>query len=85
MNVSITFPVEMETPLRRRAEAAGKDVATIVKEFVSDRLAEEASPPATATSHAEFMAKLQRVIDLHPRSNGSIDDGRESIYAGRGE
>jgi hypothetical protein len=85
VNVSIDFPAEIETSLLRRAAAAGKDVETIVQELVAERLAEEAPPQARAASHDEFMAKLQRFIDLHPASNGSVDDSRESIYAGRGE
>ena len=85
MNVSINFPAEIETTLLRRAAAAGKDVETIVKEFVTERLAEESPAPAKAASHAEFMARLQEIINLHPVSNGSVDDSRESIYGGRGE
>ena len=85
MTVSINFPAEIESTLRRRAAAVGKDVETIVKEFVTERLADESPPQAKVTSHDEFMAKLQRFIDLHPVTNGSMDDSRESIYAGRGE
>jgi len=85
MNVSINFPAEIETTLLRRAAAAGMDVETFVKEFVTERLAEEVPPPAKAASHAEFMARLRGIIDLHPKSNGLVDDSRESIYAGRGE
>lgn len=85
MNVSINFPAEIETTLLRRAAAAGKDVETFVKEFVTACLAEEGPAPVKPESHDEFMAKLYRVIDLHPVSDGSMDDSRESIYAGRGE
>jgi plasmid stability protein len=85
MNVSINFPAEIETTLLRRAAATGKDIGTIVKEFVTERLAEESPPPAKAASHDEFMARLHKIIDLHPMTNGSVDDSRESIYAGRGE
>ncbi|MBS0261456.1 MAG: hypothetical protein JSS02_05820 [Planctomycetes bacterium] len=85
MNVSINFPADIETTLLHRATAAGKDVATLVQELVAERLAEDSAPPAKAGSHAEFMAKLQRFIEIHPTSNGSLDDSRESIYAGRGE
>ena len=81
MNVTINFPAEVETTLLRRAAAAGTDVETIVKEFVTERLAEDSPPPAKLASHDEFMAKLHRIIDLHPMSNGSVDDSRESIYA----
>ncbi len=85
MNISVNFPAEIEQALIRRAAAAGQDVATFVKEAVAERLAEEAPPPAKSASHTEFMAKLREIIDLHPMSNGGVDDSRESIYAGRGE
>lgn len=85
MNVSINFPTEIETTLRRRAAAVGKDVETFVQEVVSEVLAEEASLQTGGGSHDEFMATLREIIHLHPVSNGSIDDSRESIYAGRGE
>ena len=85
MNVSINFPAEVEMTLLRRAAAAGKDVEALVREFVTECLAEESSPPAKAASHDEFMARLHGIIDLHPESNGLVDDSRESIYAGRGE
>ncbi len=85
MNVSINIPAEIETTLLRRAAATGKDVETIVKEFVVERLAEESHPQSRVASHDEFMAKLDAIIDLHPMSNGSVNDSRESIYAGRGE
>jgi len=85
MNVSIHFPAEVESSLIRRAAAAGKDVETIVRDFVTERLAEDGPSPAKAASHEEFMARLDAIIRLHPVSNGSVDDSRESIYAGRGE
>ena len=85
MNVSINFPAEIETNLRRRAAAAGKDVATFVQEVVSERLAEDLIPLARVESHEEFLSKLRGIIALHPKSNGSIDDSRESIYSGRDE
>lgn len=83
MNVNISFSAEIETTLLRRSAASGKDVETIITEFVTERFAEEHLWPAK--SHDDFMASLHRVIDLHPTSNGSMDDSRESIYAGRCE
>ncbi len=79
------LPTEIETTLRRREAAVGKDVATFVQEVVSERLAEMASVGTGATSHVEFAAKVREIIHLHPVSNGSVDDSRESIYAGRGD
>ena len=37
--------------------------------------------PKKTASHEKFMAKLRAIIALHPKSNGSVDDSRESIYA----
>jgi hypothetical protein len=85
MNISINFPAEIETRLLRRATLAGKDVATLVQEFVVESLADEAVPVAKPNSHAEFMARLNQAIDIHPASTGFVDDSRDSIYAGRGE
>ena len=85
MNVSIYFPTEIETTLRRRAAAVGKDVETIVQEIVTEVLAEDRSYQRGGASHEEFMAKVHEIISLHPVSNGLVDDSRESIYAGRGE
>jgi hypothetical protein len=79
MNDSINFPADVETALFRGAAAARKDVDTIVKEFVAERLVEESGPPAKPASHDEFMARLHQVIDLNPTSNGPVDDSRESI------
>jgi hypothetical protein len=85
MNVSIHIPAEIESALLQRASATGKDVATIVRDYVVERLAEDAPPPVTIGSHQEFTNRLRQVIAMHPISNGTVDDSRESIYAGRGE
>lgn len=85
MNVRINFSAEIETALLRRAAIAGTDVETVIQELVAERLEEESTPPAKPVSHDDFMDKLRAIIALHPRSNGSMDDRRESIYAGRGE
>ena len=85
MNVNIDFTAETEATLLCRATAAGKGGETLIKEFVTERLAEENPPPVKPRSHVEFMANLHRAIAMHSPSNGSLDDSRESIYAGRGE
>jgi hypothetical protein len=86
MHVSIDFPAEIETVLRRRAAAAGQDVATFVKEVVAQRLAhEEESHSPVEPSQEEFTAWLARWINLHPTLHHPVDDSRESIYAGCGE
>ena len=74
MNVTFTFPPKLRRTCFAWAAAAGTDVETIVEEFVTECLSEENPAPAELVSHDEFMAKLHGVIDLHPVSNGSMDD-----------
>lgn len=86
MNVNIDLSNEIETALRRRAVESGQDVATYIKQIVTAQLAEdERESTASANSHEVFRKRLREIIDLHPRSNGQVDDSRESIDAGRGE
>lgn len=84
MNVSINFPAEIESALRRRAAAAGQDVETFVQRVVAENLVQE--PEVTAARSAslvEFAKRLESWIALHPVLDHAIDDSRESIYAGR--
>lgn len=85
MNVSISFSGEIEGVLERLAAAEGKDVATFVRDFVAERVGEEADVVERPTTHEEFVAKLRGIIKRHGISVGHVDDSRESIYAGRGE
>lgn len=86
MNVSVHIPAEIESALKRRAQAAGQDVATFVQFAVTEKLAEPEEPvPAKRLSPEEFSRRLRSWIDLHPKLDHAIDDSRESIYEGRGE
>jgi hypothetical protein len=86
MNVSFHIPAEMEHALRQQAALAGQDIEAFLQRMVTEVIADQVpSSPARSRSHAEFMAKLQEVIDLHPRAKNQMDDSRESIYAGCGE
>lgn len=86
MIVSINFPAEIETALKRRAQAAGQDVETFVQSAVKEKLAEEEEPVrGRRLSPEEFERRLDAWIKLHPPSSGHVDDSRESIYEGRGE
>jgi len=85
MSLNVSFPIEIESALRQRAAAAGKDVETFVREILIEEVAERAINSLSSQSHDEFMAKLTAIIDLHGLSNGKMDDTREAIYAGRGE
>lgn len=85
MNVSINFPSEIETVLLSRAAAAGQDVETFVRNVVTDSLADQDLVVAPKKRSADFRARLEAWIALHPKLDHGIDDSRESIYAGRGE
>jgi hypothetical protein len=85
MSLSVTFPAELESVLRQRAAAMGKDVDTLVREIVAEEVtATEATDPRTE-SHLDFMQRLDAMIQRHGIRNGKFDDSRESIYSGRGE
>jgi hypothetical protein len=86
MNLSISFPSEIERTLERRAAAAGQDVAAFVQQAVKEKLAEdEESELPRKRSKEEFRQWLAELIELFPESDHPIDDSRESIYQGRGE
>ncbi|HUQ71447.1 MAG TPA: hypothetical protein VM165_18105 [Planctomycetaceae bacterium] len=85
MNVNITVPAEMESILRRRAAAAGQDVAAFVQQVVTEELAGETVDSGRSETHEEFRGRLRGLIQRHGIHHGRFDDSRESIYAGRGE
>ena len=88
MALHIELPVDLETALLARAAAEGKDVSTLIREVVAERVAAseaaESLRPAVRSSRG-FAQRLQAWTDLHPRIGRPVDDSRESIYAGRGE
>ena len=85
MNVSVSFPEEIENTLRLRAATVGKDVATLVTEMVTEELTEGARKQGAKVSSEAFSQRSEAWIKLHPVLDHAIDDSRESIYAGRGE
>lgn len=88
MTLQLDLPADVEHALRARAAAAGQDVSAYVAEVVAERLAEvEPVPPKSASvrSQRRFAERLRAFVALHPGSGGTLDDSRESIYAGRGE
>ena len=86
MNLQVNLPKALEVALKAQATAAGKDVESFVLEALELALGQGTDGESTETlSHEQFRERLQQVIDLHPRGNASMDDSRESIYAGRGE
>lgn len=86
MNLRVNVPPNLEDILKTQANAAGKDVESFVLETLEQALVQSTQQPLKhALTHEQFREKLQHIIDLHPRGDSSMDDSRESIYAGRGE
>ena len=86
MNLNIDFSADVENLLRQSAADSGLDIAGVIRQIVTERIANRFSAtPKRKLSHDEFMAKLRNIVALHPVSNGKMDDSRESIYAGCGE
>ena len=85
MNISISFPDEIENALRSGAAAVGVDIETFVKKIVTEQLADDRSNPKPGISPEEFAKRSAAWIRLHPVLDHAIDDSRESIYAGCGE
>jgi hypothetical protein len=86
MTLSISFPTEIEAKLRERATATGKDVATLVREAVEEKLSggNGAKIPADMP-YEQWLAAFDAWVAGHKPVGHFVDDSRESIYAGRGE
>ena len=84
MTLTLSFPPEVEARLRERAASAGKDVESIVREAVEEKLAATPTQPQRRT-HEQWIAELRAWAASHKPVNHFVDDSRESIYAGRGE
>lgn len=86
MNISISFPNEIEDSLRRQAAARGQDVESFVRDLVTEVVAhEEDLASEKVPSPADIDNWLESGIALHPVLDHVVDDSRESIHAGRGE
>ena len=86
MTLTLSFPPEVEARLRERAAAAGKDVESIVREAVDEKLAAVATPTGPeGKSYEQWAAEFKAWIASHKPVSHFVDDSRESIYAGRGE
>ena len=85
MNLNIELPADIANVMQRRAQAAGKDLATFVGQVVTESAVEENDDVRPATAPAEFVRRLKAWIALHPVLDHAIDDSRESFYEGRGE
>jgi len=85
MTVTFSLPPEVEARLRERAAAAGKDVATLVREAVEEKLLAGERAAGPARSVEQWEQEFDSWVRGRPPVAHPIDDSRESIYAGRGE
>ncbi len=81
MTVHISLPPDMEAKLRQRALDVGKDVPTLVREAVEEKLAATSEVmPISNQWEQDFNAW----IASHKPVKHWVDDSRDSIYSDRG-
>ena len=84
MTLSIELPAEVEQELRRRADAAGEELAVFVLKLVTKSI-NTSCRRKPKRSAEEIARRLDAWTALHPVLDHAIDDSRESIYQGCGE
>lgn len=87
MTLQIPLSPETETKLRERAEAAGKDLATFVREVVEEMVDQDNGTPHGNGSLPpdKWSSEWHAWASAHRKLDHAIDDSRETIYTGRGE
>jgi len=83
MTMHLELPPQLVEQLRQRAATTGEAPEAIVLQALQEKFTPE--PVRPRLSPEEFAAKLQEIMDLHPRVTHFVDDSRESIYEGCGE
>ncbi len=91
MTVTFSLPPETEAKLRDRSIATGKDLPTLVREAVEEKLSAANGAKSTempydrwSTEFTAWMSDVARRAPMYPPGYVA-DDSRESIYEGRGE
>ena len=92
MTLTISLPPETEAKLRDRAAATGKDMSTLIREAVEEKLSGANGNSAAAgipydrwsDEFAAWMNDVAKRAPMYPRGYVA-DDNRESIYEGHGE
>lgn len=82
MNLILNLPDGLEAVIKKRAADIGVDLQTFVVDTLAESVADELLPPQPLQ---DFVARLDRIVELHKNAPGSFDDSRESIYLGCGE
>jgi plasmid stability protein len=84
MTIELNLPPDVEDRLRKRAATEGRDVSAIVVDLLFNSLADDVEREPKV-SVEEFKRRLRTMTSRFPGSGTAVDDGRESIYEGRGE
>jgi hypothetical protein len=82
MTVTISLPAQTEAELRRQAAQSGKDVSTLIREAIEEKLAtvgQFAAPQATG----DFDLELDQFFASNPEKIPALpaNFSREDIYA----
>lgn len=85
MTLTLSFPPDVKARLRERAAAAGKDVESIVREAVEEKLAAATAAGPEGKTREQWAAEFKAWVESHKPVTHFVDDSRESTYAGRGE
>lgn len=83
MEIKIQLPHKLAAILKERANRTGASVESIVIQTLTEQLSELTPPNSQATAD-EFSASLRDWANKFPKLNHAIEDGRDSIYSGRG-
>ncbi len=87
MALYIQLPAETEAKLREQATAAGKELDRYVVEVVEEKLASSSGSTSGSgeLTPEQWSAEWHAWAASHRKLNHTVDDSRESIYAGHGQ
>jgi hypothetical protein len=83
MTITLTLSPEVEQRLTDRAARDGLTVELFVQRLVEQSV--PTTPDASSMPYEEWRRLFLEWAASHPPLPGSVDDDRDSIYAGRGE
>jgi predicted transcriptional regulator len=86
MTITVSLPDETSKKLKERAAETGKDVATLIREAVNEKLGVARAPTDPSDlPYVEWRRAFDAWVERRHPVGHFVDDSRESIYAGRGE
>lgn len=86
MTITLSLPAGTSQKLQERSAETGKDVATLIREAVDEKLNAPGVPSdPSELPYAQWKQAFDRWVGGRRPVGHFVDDSRESIYAGRGE